>query len=242
MINQPLTLLDVLLRIGAALLAGFILGLERESRGRAAGLRTYILVCCASAIAMIVALFFFTDASATIPNLGWRPDPNRMAQGILAGMGFLGAGTILRRGKLIHGLTTAAGLWFVTVIGIALGSGYLLLGGIGIFIALFTLRVLPLFEKHIPNDRYATLLLSVHMDSVTPDDYRREIESNDIRVIRAEIEYDLAQQQEMIRYEVHYKGKDAYIVSFPQTVLDRLSQHSGVLQLKWIQQGSGAGE
>ena len=242
MINQPLSPLDVLLRIGAALLAGFIVGLERESRGRAAGLRTYILVCCASAIAMIVAHFFYTEASATIPNLGWRPDPNRMAQGILAGMGFLGAGTILRRNNMIRGLTTAAGLWSVTIIGIAFGSGYFLLGGIGVLIALITLMVLPQFEKHIPNERYATLVLIVRMDGATPSDFKREIESRHIQVVRAELEYDLVQQQKTIRYEIQYKDRDARVASFPQALLDQLAQYDGILQMKWTHQSSGTDE
>src|SRR6266516_3454810 len=102
--------LDIALRIAAAVISGFILGVERESRGRAAGLRTFVLVCSAASIAMIIA------------NVGtgtWRPDPGRVAQGLLAGMGFLGAGTILRLGTVIRGLTTSAGLWFATVLGIA---------------------------------------------------------------------------------------------------------------------------
>jgi putative Mg2+ transporter-C (MgtC) family protein len=240
MINLPLTPFDVVLRIGAALVAGFIIGLERESRGRAAGLRTYTLTCCASAIAMLIAHFFFTDTATVIPNLGWRPDPNRMAQGILAGMGFLGAGTILRRGNVIRGLTTAAGLWFVTIIGMAFGSGYFLLGGLGLLVALVTLFVLPLLERHVSSDSYASLVLTMSMDSASPEDIKRDIHAFQIQITRAELAYDLAQNQKTIRYEVQFKHKP--VVTLSERVLDQLMRHKGVLQVRWEQLTAGTDE
>src|SRR5690606_29104215 len=111
----------VLLRLGLAAMAGAIVGLERESHGRAAGLRTTMLVCVSAAVAMLVSHALFV--ASTGPGISWRPDPARLAAGILTGMGFLGGGAIIREGNMVRGVTTAAALWFVTVLGLAFGSG-----------------------------------------------------------------------------------------------------------------------
>src|SRR5690606_37945306 len=116
----------VLLRLGLAALGGAIIGLERESHGRAAGLRTTMLVCIGSAAAMLISERLL--AAHTVPGSAWRPDPARLAAGILTGMGFLGAGAILREGNMVRGITTAAALWFVTILGLAFGSGEILIG------------------------------------------------------------------------------------------------------------------
>jgi putative Mg2+ transporter-C (MgtC) family protein len=110
----------------AALLCGAI-GLERETRGQAAGLRTYILVGVGSALFTLVSAygfpdFFPPDLDKNIP----RPDPTRIAAQIVTGIGFLGAGAIIRQGLIVRGLTTAAGLWIAAAIGMACGAGYYL--------------------------------------------------------------------------------------------------------------------
>src|SRR5947208_7485676 len=145
---------DMFLRLLMAFLAGLAIGWERESHGRPAGLRTTILACVASAVAMMVSEILFAQSAATNPSASWRPGPARLGAGILTGIGFLGAGTILRHENVIRGVTTAATLWFVTVLGLAFGSGEFSLGFIGFGIALVTLFVLPRFEKHIRSDWY----------------------------------------------------------------------------------------
>src|SRR5690242_19330167 len=164
---SQLPIQEMFVRILAAFLAGFVVGWERESHGRPAGLRTTILACVASAIAMMVSEILFLETAAPNPNASWRPDPARLGAGILTGIGFLGAGTILRHENLIRGVTTAASLWFVTVLGLAFGSGEYALGGIGVVIALFTLFVLPRHEKWIQSDWYSTLTVTSHMDALT---------------------------------------------------------------------------
>ena len=146
----PLSTPDILLRVGSALIAGLIVGFERESHGRAAGLRTTILVSVASALAMILSEHLYR-MSGDIQT--WRPDPARLAAGILTGMGFLGAGTIIRQDNVIRGVTTAAVLWFVSVLGLIFGSGYFILGFLGVLVALLTLFVLPGLENFIKNNR-----------------------------------------------------------------------------------------
>src|SRR5437879_4208275 len=120
---SPLSFPEMVLRLLMAFLAGFVVGWERESHGRPAGLRTTILACVASALAMILSEVLFTQSAALMGSGSWRPDPARLGAGILTGIGFLGAGTILRHANIIVGVTTAATLWFVTVLGLAFGSG-----------------------------------------------------------------------------------------------------------------------
>src|SRR3954463_12362952 len=104
MISTP-NLSEIVLRVVLAMAAGIVLGLERETHGRAAGFRTTIIVCLAAALAMIISEIAFTGGSA--PNGSWRPAPMRLAAGLLAGMGFLGAGTIVRHENIVRGVTTA---------------------------------------------------------------------------------------------------------------------------------------
>src|SRR2546426_1078103 len=178
-------------RLGCALLAGILVGLERESHGRAAGLRTTILAWIASALAMILSEMLFARSNLFGANLNWRPDPARLAAGILTGIGFLGGGTILRHDNAIRGVTTAATLWFVTVLGLVFGGGQFLLGFVGLAIALVTLLLLTGFEKHIPSDRYAKLAVTMRFDAMTDADLRQQIESTGAVVKAMEFEYDL---------------------------------------------------
>lgn len=155
-------------RIGLAVLIGLILGFERERHGRAAGMRTTMLVCTASAVAMILSEYLFT--ASTTSSSAWRPDPARLAQGVLAGMGFLGAGVILKQDKAILGVTTAAVLWFGAILGMAAGSGYTELALGGFLMALLALYILPYIESRVPSDRYVELSVTAELKGAGPDD------------------------------------------------------------------------
>lgn len=111
---------ELISRLVLAALLGSVIGFERERLSWAAGLRTHMLVCVGSALIMIVSAFGFADA------LGGEHvvlDPSRMAAQVVSGIGFLGAGSILLRGEIVRGLTTAASLWSVAAIGLAVGGG-----------------------------------------------------------------------------------------------------------------------
>ena len=116
------------LPIVGAIVAGGLIGFEREWRGRAAGLRTHILVCLASSLLMLAGMSQGDWAFEALPDENIVTDPTRMAHGILTGIGFLCAGVIFRTGFSIHGLTTAASLWITSAIGILFGAGLLGLG------------------------------------------------------------------------------------------------------------------
>lgn len=231
MMGQPLAPIDILARILAAMLAGFLIGLDRESHGRPAGMRTTMLVCIASALATIIADSFYVQVNTSLGGQSWRPDPNRIAQGVLAGMGFLGAGAILRQGAVIRGLTTAAGLWFVTIIGLAFGFGYFLVGGLGTLTALIILFVLPVLENRLHVEHYATLSLTLKLESATPAAIREQIEAAGAQIARVDLHYDLEQPRKTAQYQLQYRSGQA--LDYPQQVLDKLLRLDGVLQASW---------
>jgi putative Mg2+ transporter-C (MgtC) family protein len=109
---------EVVLRLGLSLVLCGAIGLERESRSQPAGVRTHILVGLGATLFTLVSAYAFTGSEAT------RVDPTRIAAQIVTGIGFLGAGTIIRQGLTVRGLTTAAALWIVAAIGMAVGAGY----------------------------------------------------------------------------------------------------------------------
>lgn len=131
----------------AALLGGFI-GLERESLSRPAGLRTYTLVCVGSALAMVVSLDMYYQYYQTV-----NADPGRIAAQVVSGIGFLGAGTIMREGATVRGLTTAAGLWVVACIGLAVGAGLYLPAIVTTVVILFVLIYFVRFEQYFTGMR-----------------------------------------------------------------------------------------
>lgn len=153
---------DIALRLFLTLIAGAVVGLNRGVRGHAAGLRTTILVALAASVAMIQANILLPVAGKTGSSFGVM-DLMRMPLGILTGVGFIGAGTILRRGDLITGVTTAATLWIVTVIGLCFGGGQLALGICATGLTVLTLWALVVLDVRIPRDHRALLCVKVDL-------------------------------------------------------------------------------
>jgi putative Mg2+ transporter-C (MgtC) family protein len=135
---------EVLLRLFVAAALGGAIGLERELRERQAGLRTHLVVCVGSALFTLVSAYGFSDWGA-------RVDPTRIAAQIVTGIGFLGAGAIIRQGLSVRGLTTAATLWLVAAIGMAAGAGYWDAALIATFGALITLGPLRIIAYRVLN-------------------------------------------------------------------------------------------
>lgn len=135
---------QILIRLLVALILGGLVGLERGAQGRAAGFRTHILVCMGSALIMMTSMHIFEIYKARAV-----ADPGRIAAQVVSGIGFLGAGTILRFRKTIRGLTTAASLWAVAGIGLAVGSGFYFAAILTVIFALVTLEVFSKLEKKL---------------------------------------------------------------------------------------------
>lgn len=130
----------ICLRLFCAMMVGMIIGTEREYTNRPAGMRTHILVALGACSVMITGQLLFTHYSA----FGATPDPSRLSAQVITGVGFLGAGTILREGTHVKGLTTAASLWAVACLGIAAGAGYYAVALAGMVFIFITLTI---FER-----------------------------------------------------------------------------------------------
>ncbi len=150
--------LEIALNIFGALLAGSLIGLERSYHGRPAGFRTHALVCTASAILMLVTAYQ-GDWLAGVPLETIRTDPTRMAQGIMTGIGFLGAGVIFKEGVTVRGLTTAASIWVTAAIGILYGVGFYYPAVLSTVIVLGILALFRRLEALMPSQLYAHQML-----------------------------------------------------------------------------------
>lgn len=137
-----------------------IIGFDRDERGHTAGMRTTILVSLAACISMIQMNLLMTSSGKSSDSFVVM-DVMRLPLGILSGIGFIGAGAILKRGEAIHGLTTAATLWFVTVMGLCFGGGQLGTGLASFAIALGILWGLKKIENEMPREQHGTLRLCV---------------------------------------------------------------------------------
>jgi len=143
--------LQMMLRLLAAVGAGACIGYERSFHGRPAGLRTHVLVCMASAVLMLVTVY--EDHWVRIAGEA-RLDPTRMAQGIMTGIGFLGAGVIVKEGLNVRGLTTAASIWITAAIGVLAGVGLYVPMLFSVVLTLMVLSVFRWIEMRVPTQAY----------------------------------------------------------------------------------------
>lgn len=204
---------EILLRLGLSLVAGFFIGMERESHGRAAGLRTTLLVCLSACAAMIVSDAFYQDSFDRRGAAGWHPDPARLAAGILAGMGFLGAGVIVhQRDHVVQGVTTAATLWFAAIIGLALGAGSLGVGLVSTVLALIILGLIPRFENRMENDWYSDLGISFHSTDSNVNEAIKVIESLHMKVKGVDWKENMGGNERVLLFHVKYKKGERLIL------------------------------
>jgi putative Mg2+ transporter-C (MgtC) family protein len=217
----------ILIRLLLSLVCSGIIGLERERHGRAAGLRTTILVGIAATLAMILSSHLFEQTAGS----SWRPDPARLAAGILTGMGFLGGGAIIREGNTVRGVTTAAALWFVTILGLAFGSGHIVLGLVGWLLAIVTLMLLPPLEARIANDWYGYIVLVMDLNDLSEEKIRERIQRAGVIVKDMDIEYDLERQQRTLRCTIKHKRGEVFAAS--TTAITDLRTLPGIRQVRW---------
>jgi len=144
-------LYEMAVRIVVALVAGALIGYERSYRGRPAGFRTHALVCMASSMLMLVTVY---EAHWVRAIGDARLDPTRMAQGIMTGIGFLGAGVIMQEGLSVRGLTTAASIWITAAIGILAGIGFYFPMALSVILALGVLSAFRWIEARMPTQAY----------------------------------------------------------------------------------------
>jgi putative Mg2+ transporter-C (MgtC) family protein len=164
---------EILLRLAAAAALGSMVGFERERLLWAAGIRTHMLVCVGSCLIMIVSAYGFAGV------LGQEHtvlDPSRVAAQVVSGIGFLGAGSILARGEIIKGLTTAASIWTVAAIGLAIGGGLYYAGGASTIMILIILAgVKPLEEAYRARNQTAHFKITAERGALTPEELRQTL-------------------------------------------------------------------
>src|SRR5690348_9947303 len=172
-----LTWIDLLVRLGSTVLAGTIIGLNRTEHGKAAGLRTTLLVCLAASVAMLQVNYLLPLAGRS-PDSFVMNDLMRLPLGILTGVGFIGGGAILRRGDIVTGVTTAATLWYVTVVGLCFGGGQVLLGWLATVIGALVLWLVKWLEAAITADFRARLVVTVDVAGPAARDIRGHLEAS----------------------------------------------------------------
>lgn len=166
--------LDIVLAMGSALVAGSLVGLERSYHGRPAGFRTHALVALSSAMLMLVAVYQWRWFGGT-PLEAVRIDPTRMAQGIMTGIGFLGAGVIFKEGLTVRGLTTAASIWITATLGILFGVGFYFPAILGMVSTLGVLACFRWLETSMPGQSFSLLTVRFARDKIMPEDYLRQL-------------------------------------------------------------------
>jgi putative Mg2+ transporter-C (MgtC) family protein len=208
--------LVVVFRITVALMIGGAIGFERSFHGRPAGFRTHSLVCVASALLMLVTVYQ-SEWMTAVPLDSIRTDPTRMAQGIMTGIGFLGAGVIFKEGLTVRGLTTAASIWITASIGILVGIGFYLPAAAGTLATILVLSAFRAIEQRLPTEYYAHHTLKFIREQVIPeDDLRKLIADHGFTI--ANLSHRLAEDGAIFEYRMVIRSRD-------RRNAERLSQH-----------------
>jgi putative Mg2+ transporter-C (MgtC) family protein len=221
---------DVALRLALTVVAGALIGFDRGEHGRPAGLRTTILVCLAAAFAMLLANALLPTSGKTQSSFATL-DAMRLPLGILTGMGFIGAGAIVRRDNLVLGVTTAATMWFVTVIGLCFGAGQIGLGLAGLALAIVVLQGVMWLESVLPQDRQAALTLTTAPDAPTRDDIEAILRDRGYRIAAWRIAYLQEPPRRQLRCQMEWRGRRGEVR--PPDFLESLHRPPDVIELEW---------
>jgi putative Mg2+ transporter-C (MgtC) family protein len=198
---------ELCLRLAAALAIGGLIGMERSYHGRPAGFRTHTLVCMASSVLMLVTVYesdwFVSSGTARV-----AIDPTRMAQGIMTGIGFLGAGVIMKDGLSVRGLTTAASIWITAAIGILVGIGFYFPAGIAAALTLATLSVFRWIEAKMPSKFYAHHIIRFPGGAPMPEPELRNL-LGDHGFSTANLSYRVSNEGNFFEYEMSLRADSA---------------------------------
>ncbi len=186
------------IKLVISVLLGGLIGFERQSRGQYAGFRTQILVCLGSCLFTIVSI-----QSTTLS--GNIADPGRIAAQIVTGIGFLGAGAILRQKELIRGLTTAATLWVVSAIGMTVGFGEYLIAGAATFVVLATLIIFKNMENAFFQTRYAHLQIVIK--GVEEMDLKKLLKGKSIKILSSTLKLSMERGQIEQTFSLEYRDE-----------------------------------
>lgn len=212
--------LELTLRLAVAAFLGGLIGYQREAAERPAGLRTHILVSIGSALVMLVSLQFSKLSQA---------DPSRIAAGAITGIGFLGAGTIIRQGNIVIGLTTAASLWTTAAIGFAIGLGFYGGAVIATILTLFVLIVFKKLEKRLTKHQHRLLCLTTSDAQVKLSKLKETLSSMNVSAQLLETE-QLSGGKMTLRLTLEIPPKVE-----PEKILLAIARRKQFTNIKWEQ-------
>jgi putative Mg2+ transporter-C (MgtC) family protein len=227
---QHLEWSEIALRLALAAAASGLVGFNRGEHGRPAGLRTTMLVCLAAALAMVMM-------NLLLPTRGKASDSYvvldlmRLPLGILSGIGFIGAGAIVRRGDIVEGVTTAATMWYVTVMGLCFGVGEIALGLAALALAMFILWVLKWVERRIGSECRATLTIAFDAGSSVARDAIAALAAEGFEVAGQSVAFTERGQCCEICYDLRWRGVPERLPV--PSLAGRLADNDGVLKVEW---------
>ena len=218
---------EMVVRLILASILGAVIGLEREVHGRPAGFRTHLLVSLGSCLFVLTSIQFyrvFGNFSGTMP-VG--VDPGRIAAQVVTGIGFLGAGAIIREKASIRGLTTAACLWVASAIGIACGIGLFGIATVVTAIALASLLLLKKVEKMLTKDIYVSVKIWSHYRDGLTQEIEKLMVGCQLELVAGRFEKDLEKKQMFFEYDVKFTSRDMAC-----DLIDRITSVAGVKKVR----------
>ena len=215
----------IILRIALAILVGTIIGIEREIKGRPAGIRTHILVCLGACTISLIESYFTAGLTAD-ENSAIAYNFGRLSAQVISGIGFLGAGTILFSDRKITGLTTAASLWNTACLGIAIGYGYYVIAIVG---SLFVFFVLILMQRiiHVRVTKKLEVRFVHRVDTI--EYINKYFEARGIQI--ADIDFHVTNTDERNVYTNIYSLQLPHDVTYTE-IVNNLSEHANVLSIR----------
>lgn len=229
--REPVPMLsntELILRLGLAAVLGSAVGFERERLLWAAGIRTHMLVCVGACLIMIVSAFGFNDV---LGEKGIVLDPSRVAAQVVSGIGFLGAGTILLRGEVVKGLTTAASLWAIGGIGLAIGGGMYVAGIATTVIVLVILAGIKPIEEHYRERLQALPITLIVRRGALSIDSLKEVAGPRSSRVRQFVVQQSTDDAEMDKINISFVRLSRTSVN---EIADRLRSHPGVISVETV--------
>ena len=221
---------QIALRLLLTVIAGVLIGYDRSEHGKAAGMRTCLLVCLAASVAMIQVNLLLPMAGKSSDSFVTN-DLMRLPLGILTGVGFIGAGAILRRDNIVVGVTTAATLWLVTVVGLCLGGGQLGLGIIATALGIAALQGLRWIESRLRQQIRTRLTIMIAENGIGEDALRRRLTEAGLSIAGTRVMLNRSEAYRELIFELR-QFRLAHDTTTPPIVTE-LTSVPGVLKLRW---------
>lgn len=234
--DASLTGMDIALRLACSFAAGALLGYNRGEHGHTAGLRTTILVSLAAAAAMLTAFALLPAQAHGVASFA-RMDVMRLPLGILSGIGFIGAGAIVRQGDIVRGVTTAATIWITTVIGLVFGAGLLAFGAGLTLVTFVVVWAIKQIEPRLMREHRASLAVTVDEKGPADEAIRARLEHDAFKILAWSVSYRDSGTQRDIHCEVKWMSRVDQ--SHPPLFVAEIGTLPGVILTSWRPRGAG---